>query len=136
MKFPLLLFFLGACLPLSAQTDSSPYIKSIFFGGGSYYIDGQQVQELNDWLDGFPGLEGYDIIINSHTDDIGSHEYNQWLSDRRSDAVLRLLLQRGLPPDIISRKSFGEEDPLYDNATWEGKLGNRRADVILIPPSS
>ena len=130
--FAALLYF----SPTKAQTGEPPYIKSIFFGGGSYYIDGQQIKELNEWLDGFPGLEGYNILIHSHTDNIGSLEYNQRLSQMRSRAVIRVLEFRGLDPTTISKEDFGELNPVYDNSTWEGKLSNRRADVILIPPNT
>ena len=137
MKTGLFIFaFLLHFIPVDAQTGKPPYIKSIFFGGGSYYIDGIQIRDLNDWLDGFPGLEGYNILIHSHTDNIGSLEYNQWLSNMRSDAVIRVLQQRGLRPETISKEDFGELNPVYDNSTWEGKLRNRRADVILIPPNT
>ncbi len=123
-------------LPIKAQTGEPPFVKSIFFGGGSYYIDGRQIKELNEWLDGFPGLEGYDILIHSHTDNIGTLEYNQWLSQMRSDEAVRVLQQRGLRPETISKEDFGELNPVYDNATWEGKYKNRRVDIILKPPNS
>ena len=134
----IILFLIASIQLISthAQTGEPPFIKSIFFGGGSYYIDSRQTQELNEWLDGFPGLEGYNIIINSHTDNIGSIEYNKRLSEWRTESVLRILENRGLARETISRESFGEENPVYDNATWEGKLHNRRADVILIPPNT
>ena len=121
---------------ISAQNDDPAFIKSIYFGGGSHYIDGRQIQELNEWLDKFPGLEGYDILIHSHTDDIGSLEYNKRLSEMRSHAVIRVLEQRGLRPETINKEDFGELSPVFDNSTWEGKLKNRRADVILIPPNT
>lgn len=121
---------------LIAQQKNHAISKSIFFGGGNYYIDQQQVLELNDWLDKFPGLEGYDILIHSHTDDIGSLEYNQWLSQMRTNSVIRELAKRGLVPETISKEDFGELNPVYDNETWEGKLKNRRSDIILIPPNT
>lgn len=137
MKTAILLLIASLYLfPAKSQTGEPPFIKSIFFGGGSYYIDSRQIQELNEWLDGFPGLEGYNIIINSHTDNIGSLEYNKRLSIMRTEAVLNILERRGLGRETISREDFGEENPIYDNATWEGKLHNRRADVILIPPNT
>ena len=121
---------------LSAQFGGTQNIKSIYFGGGSYYIDQQQIQELHEFLEGIDGLEQYTIIVHSHTDNIGSLEYNQWLSNMRSNATIRALKGWGIPPEIISTDNFGELNPVYDNSTWDGKLRNRRADVILIPPSS
>jgi outer membrane protein OmpA-like peptidoglycan-associated protein len=123
-------------LPAKSQEEQKPQlIKSIFFGGGSYYIDYQQVQDLYDFLDSIDGLEQYDIIIHSHTDNIGSIEFNELLSKMRSKAVLQQILEKGIPSEMISIRDFGELNPLYDNATWEGKLSNRRVDVILKPPS-
>jgi len=124
------------CLTANSQDEEThPLIKSIFFGGGSYYIDYQQVQELYDFLDSIDGLEQYDIIIHSHTDNIGSIEFNNLLSKMRSRAVLQQIIDKGIPSEMISIKDFGELNPLYDNATWKGKLSNRRVDVILKPPS-
>ena len=113
---------------------AEPYlIKSIYFGGGSYYIDGQQIQELNEFLDGIPNIEQYEINVHGHTDNIGSREYNKWLSEMRSDAVFQRLLLKDIPADIILIQDFGEDNPLYDNKTWQGKLHNRRVDVIIKP---
>ena len=136
MKTFLLLLFLTPALLISAPAEDEQLMKSIFFGGGSYYIDSRQYQELNEWLDGFPGLEGYDIIVVSHTDDIGSVEYNQWLSRLRSESILRVLEERGIRRETVAKQDNGELNPDFDNSTWEGKLNNRRADVILIPPNS
>ncbi len=131
------LFFIIALLPLRAQDEDAPYhIFSIYFGGGSYYIDNSQAQELNDWLDRFPHLEDYEISVHSHTDDIGSKEYNAWLSRNRSEAAIRKLMQRGILREQISIEDFGELNPIYDNSTWEGKLKNRRVDIILKPIST
>ena len=116
------------------KKEGPPYIKSIFFGGGNYYIDDQQKQELNDFLDSIDGLEQYQVMVTSHTDTIGSLEYNQWLSNMRSNSTIQLLELRGIPEAAIIRKDYGELNPDFDNSTWKGKLQNRRADVVLIPP--
>ena len=134
MKPILTLLLIAALLPLCAQDEEAPYhIFSIYFGGGSHYIDGQQAQELSQWLKQFPNLEDYDISVHSHTDDIGSKEYNDWLSRNRSEAAIRKLMENGVLPDQISIEDFGELNPVYDNSTWEGKLKNRRVDIILKP---
>lgn len=134
MKPILTVLFAIALLPLTAQEEEAPYhIFSIYFGGGSHYIDGQQAQELNRWLRQFPNLEDYEISVHSHTDDIGSKEYNAWLSRNRSEAAIRKLMDNGVLPEQISVEDFGELNPVYDNSTWEGKLKNRRVDIILKP---
>lgn len=109
------------------------YLFSIYFGGGSYYISPDQEQGLVEWLNSIPEVENHAISIHGHTDDIGSYEYNQWLSHMRCQATLQRLVEYGLDPDTISIEDFGELNPVYDNATWEGKLKNRRVDVIIRP---
>ncbi|MTB51482.1 OmpA family protein [Lewinella sp. W8] len=141
MSFPqrsVLLFSLclGFAVSLSAQTStSSPTDEdrmiSIFFGGGSYYIDGVQAQRLREFLDEIPALEGYEIEVQGHTDDIGNRAYNLRLSEFRARAVIDLLHQYPIPPEIIDMVPLGEDAPSFDNATWNGKLNNRRVDVIL-----
>jgi len=120
---------------LQAQQEGSGgrQIFSIYFGGGSWYIDAEQSVELSQWLEGFPDIKNYSISIHGHTDDIGSVAYNQMLARRRCQATLRKLLEEGIPRDIIHIEEFGENNPVYDNATWEGKLKNRRVDVIIRP---
>ncbi len=137
MKYFLpLFFFLSSSALIAQQIEEelpSYYIFSIYFGGGSYYIDSGQKQELYEWLDGIPRIEEHAISIHSHTDDIGSKEYNDWLSKMRSESALRKLLEKGIPGDIITIEDFGELNPVYDNSTWEGKLKNRRVDIIIRP---
>ncbi|HEX6223952.1 MAG TPA: OmpA family protein [Chryseolinea sp.] len=109
--------------------------KSIFFGGGSYYVDEVQIEELYDWLDSIPNLmEKYDIHLISHTDPIGGKEYNDWLSRMRSEAVQQIILNRGdISERRITIKDWGLENPVYSNTSYDGMQMNRRVDVILYP---
>ena len=126
----LLLFPLSS---LSQEEGPAYYIKSIFFGGGSYYIDQEQVQDLYDFIDEIPGIENFEILIQSHTDNIGSLEYNQYLSRMRSESAFQKLLEKGIAKEMMLIEDFGEQNPYFDNNTWEGKLKNRRVDVIIRP---
>jgi len=117
---------------LHAQEEEPEYfIFSIYFGGGSYYIDQEQSQELSKWLEDIPNLDMHSISIHGHTDDIGSMEYNKRLSQMRCLSAKEKLLFNGIPSEQISIAEFGEENPVYDNSTWEGKLKNRRVDIII-----
>ncbi len=135
MRTPLLLLSLLFLLPLSATAQSSPadqdHVISIFFGGGSYYVTPEQRGRLKEFLDGIPNIEGYEIEIQGHTDDIGNRAYNLRLSDFRARAVRDRLLSYPLPPEMMQMLPLGEDAPSYDNGTWDGKLSNRRVDVIL-----
>ncbi|MCI5082345.1 MAG: OmpA family protein [Saprospiraceae bacterium] len=116
------------------KEEADPYyIYSIYFGGGSYYIDDEQSQGLSEWLKTIPYIDDSEISIHSHTDNIGSKRYNEWLSKMRSNAAWKRLLEEGIPPEFMSIEDFGELNPVYDNDTWEGKLKNRRVDIIIKP---
>jgi outer membrane protein OmpA-like peptidoglycan-associated protein len=108
--------------------------KSIYFDGGSWYIDDFQVQELTHWIDSIPNLlDKYEIQLISHTDPIGGKEYNEWLSQMRSESVYKILIDQDIPEKKISVKDWGLENPVYQNDSWRGRIMNRRVDVILHP---
>lgn len=108
--------------------------KSIYFGGGSYSIDDEQISMLSDWLDSIPNLlEKYQIQLISHTDPVGGREFNEWLSKMRSHAVYQLLRQKDIPDQFITVKDWGFENPVYSNRSYQGMRLNRRVDVILYP---
>ena len=115
-----------------AQKPLELKIKSVLFGGGSYYIDEEQGQDLIDFLEG-EMLENYEIHIHSHTDNVGSIEFNKRLSQMRSWATKQLLISKNLPKEKIFIKDHGLENPEFDNSTWRGRAQNRRVDVVLFP---
>lgn len=106
---------------------------SIYFGGGDYSIDEFQAGQLHHWLDSIPDLNKYEIHLISHTDPIGGKEYNEWLSQMRSETVKQLLLQKQIPEHKISIKDWGLDNAVYTNRTRNGMRMNRRVDVILFP---
>jgi outer membrane protein OmpA-like peptidoglycan-associated protein len=108
--------------------------KSIYFGGGSYDIDEIQIEELSNWLDSIPNLlDKYEIELISHTDPIGGKRFNEWLSKMRSEAVFDILINKSIPDQIIHIKDWNYDNPIYSNDSWEGRIMNRRVDVIVRP---
>ncbi|MEQ9403508.1 MAG: OmpA family protein [Cyclobacteriaceae bacterium] len=133
LLFVLLLAF-GLCQAQGEHVGEKGYIlKSIYFGGGSYYIDEVQVGELKHLVDSIPNLREYTITIHSHTDNIGGAAYNEWLSQMRSESVIQELLLSEFSLNQIQIKDFGQFNPVYDNSTWEGRFRNRRVDIIFWP---
>ena len=129
------LFFLltFTSVSLSAQKNEGQLIKSIYFGGGRRHIDSYQIQELYHFIDSLPGAMNYSISIHSHTDDIGGAEFNQRLSELRSRSTLKVLLNKGYSREVIEIKDFGMYNPVFDNNTLEGRIKNRRVDIIFWP---
>lgn len=135
MRYTFLLVF-GICsmVAIAQENSTEPQlIKSIYFGGGSYFIDGYQIQELEEFIKSVEGIQNYSITIHSHTDNIGSVEYNQRLSELRSEAAISELLKFAISLERMEIKDFGKYNPVYDNSTLEGRLRNRRVDIILWP---
>lgn len=125
---------LWVCTTTLAFCQKDEIRKSIYFDGGSYYIDDFQASDLGDWLDSIPNLlDKYEIQLISHTDPIGGVHYNQWLSRMRSEAVFQLLILKDIPEEKIKIKDWGLENPVYDNASISGRVMNRRVDVIIRP---
>lgn len=128
-----LFFILTIACTSVASAQQEEIRMSIYFGGGSYYIDSEQANGLFQWLDSIPSLDKYEIHLISHTDPIGGKQYNEWLSQMRSEAVRDLLLQKAVPEHKISIKDWGLDNAVYSNRTRQGMRMNRRVDVILYP---
>jgi outer membrane protein OmpA-like peptidoglycan-associated protein len=128
-----LFFILTIAYSTAAFAQQDEIRISIYFGGGSYDIDSEQANQLYHWLDSIPSLDKYEIHLISHTDPIGGKQYNEWLSQMRSEAVRELLLQKEVPDHKISIKDWGLDNAVYSNRTWQGMRMNRRVDVILYP---
>ncbi|QSE96416.1 OmpA family protein [Fulvivirga lutea] len=124
------------CIALAAQGQDSLIRKSIYFGGGSYYIDEYQGDEIIDFLNSIDDLTKYEIVLFSHTDNIGGKQYNEWLSHMRSEAVKYELIQFGIREEEIDIRAFGQDNPLYSNKSSDGRVMNRRVDIILVPITS
>jgi peptidoglycan-associated lipoprotein len=72
------------------------------------------------------------VTIEGHTDSIGTVEYNLALGERRANSVRDYLVQRGIMNMRLMTVSYGEERPIADNATAQGRAMNRRAHLVVI----
>jgi outer membrane protein OmpA-like peptidoglycan-associated protein len=71
------------------------------------------------------------IKIAGHTDSQGKAQSNLILSKKRAEAVRDFLVQRGVNTDNIIVQYFGEEKPIADNNTAEGRQKNRRVEMAV-----
>ena len=69
------------------------------------------------------------MTVSGYTDNVGSADSNMRLSKERADAVEGNLEHMGIAPDRITAQGFGEENPIADNSTAEGRQTNRRVSV-------
>ena len=71
------------------------------------------------------------VIVEGHTDSVGSREYNMLLSERRAEAVREFLVEQGVEAERISVEGLGPDFPIAENSDEAGRQRNRRVDVIL-----
>jgi OOP family OmpA-OmpF porin len=71
------------------------------------------------------------VEVAGHTSITGPAEYNQNLSERRARSVADYLISTGLAADRFTVRGYGEEEPIADNATREGRAKNRRVELRI-----
>lgn len=104
----------------------------VLFSFGKADLSAGAVRNL-DKITGF--LEKHpdrNLLIEGHTDSIGSDEFNQALSQKRADAVKEALVGKGIVPDRIATKGYGKQFPVAGNDTESGRQMNRRVEVVIL----
>lgn len=71
------------------------------------------------------------ILIEGHTDNVGTDEMNRVLSAQRANAVKTWLVARGIPSALLTTRGRGETSPLAPNDTAAGRQKNRRVDIRI-----
>jgi outer membrane protein OmpA-like peptidoglycan-associated protein len=74
---------------------------------------------------------GTRVVIEGHTDSVGSDDYNLALSERRAQSVAAALSARGVPADRIDSKGLGKAYPVASNDTQAGRQQNRRVEIVF-----
>jgi outer membrane protein OmpA-like peptidoglycan-associated protein len=102
-----------------------------------FAFDSAELQEggeaaLDDLAAGIDNMtEVNSISVAGYTDSTGPEDYNMGLSERRAETVKDFLVSKGIPADSIETKGYGENNPVADNSTREGRAENRRAVVAV-----
>lgn len=71
------------------------------------------------------------VVVEGHTDNVGTEEYNQSLSERRAENVMNFLSEQGVAATRLTAIGYGLSRPVSDNETKEGRAKNRRVDLIV-----
>jgi len=108
-------------------------LPGIAFESNQYNVNPEcydVVQEVANAISAYPDAR---ILIEGHTDDVGSESYNMNLSSARANAVLTHLVETfQIDPRRLSATGYGESRPIADNTTEEGRQKNRRVEIILL----
>lgn len=87
--------------------------------------------QLDTLMDKLRNADVVSIKVIGHTDSKGSDAYNQALSERRANSVAAYLLSQGLAPNKLTSEGRGENEPVADNTTDEGRADNRRVELHI-----
>ena len=115
------------------ESDRIRIKGNILFETGSATIQKQSLKLLDEVatvLERNPELGP--VLIEGHTDDIGSDALNLSLSQRRAQSVMNYLVSKGIDASRLRAKGFGETKPIANNATPLGRAKNRRVEFRLI----
>ncbi len=88
----------------------------------------EDLAKLSGIVLNYPSLR---LTIEGYTDNTGSAEINQTLSEQRANAVRDYLVNQGLDAGSLSAQGLGMNNPVADNSTAEGRQKNRRVEIIV-----
>lgn len=111
--------------------EESITIHNIFFDYDKYELKPESYYELDRFLQFYSQLGNKELIIEGHTDNIGSAKYNLELSNKRAQAVSDYFVLKGINPKFISIKPFGATRPVAPNDTEANREKNRRVEIRL-----
>ena len=72
------------------------------------------------------------ILVEGHTDKLGSEKTNQWLSEKRATSVKQYLLKKGINANRVEIKGFGSSKPAYSYNNSDINELNRRIEIVII----
>ncbi|MBU0488861.1 MAG: OmpA family protein, partial [Bacteroidetes bacterium] len=107
-------------------------LKNLVFKTNSSSLEKESYEELYmliEYLMEFPETK---ITITGYTDNAGSVNYNQKLSEKRAKAVADFLIKNNIRERRITYFGKGVENPIDSNETEEGRMNNRRVEILVL----
>ncbi len=122
-----------SCQAAKAAPKEVLVLKGVNFAFNSAVLTPESKKILDEdrtvaRLKGAPDMR---VEVAGHTDNIGSAEYNQKLSERRAQAVVDYLVSTGVDPNRLKAVGYGKTKPIASNKTEEGRAQNRRVELQI-----
>ena len=105
--------------------------QNVYFETAEAEILPQSFPLLNQVAQILQDNPSMEIRIEGHTDSVGSHAYNQRLSENRAASVRQYLIERGIDSSRMTSEGHSFDRPIDDNATPEGRAANRRVEIHI-----
>jgi outer membrane protein OmpA-like peptidoglycan-associated protein len=108
--------------------------SGVYFDTAKYNINAASQVNLDKLSAILKEYVDTNVLVVGHTDSVGSDESNMLLSQRRANAVTTYFtVTKGLSQGRFTTNWFGEQTPVADNATAEGRAKNRRVNIAIVP---
>lgn len=107
-------------------------LGDVLFETGQATLMSGAKRALDKLVDFLAENEERKVLIEGHTDNVGSTIYNIDLSLRRAEAVSNVLKEKGIDEDRIVTKGYGEQYPVTGNISASGKQQNRRVEIVIL----
>jgi len=122
------LSFVDSTTKKSYETVNLPNVQ--FYTNSDVLLpsSAKELQQLAEYL---VKNDSLNATVFGHTDDVGESESNLRLSQRRAESVRNFLSSLGISPDRLTARGMGDSQPKADNSKDEGRLMNRRVEVVL-----
>lgn len=85
------------------------------------------IEQITEMMKANPALK---VSIEGHTDNVGTPASNKTLSESRAKAVVEALVAKGIERTRLTSKGWGQDKPVADNKTEEGRAQNRRVEIV------
>ena len=102
------------------------------FSTGQSVIESKYFSLLKQVIEALQVFPGAEVVVEGHTDSFGGDALNLRISQQRADAVMEYI-KANMAIDTISSTGFGESRPVASNETDNGRLKNRRIDLLIKP---
>jgi len=106
-------------------------VDPVYFNFDRSELRPEGIAALDAFVAKLGDCKNYEVVVNGHTCSIGSTRYNQALSERRAQSVVKYLLTKGLNNAFVGSKGYGETQPAVPNTTKVNREKNRRAEIDL-----
>jgi len=107
------------------------FASGLLFDVGSYQLRNQTQANIIELAKILKKYEDTVILVEGHTDDRGTEEYNVTLSENRARSVYNLLTKQDVSGRRITVIGYGESQPVATNSTAEGRQTNRRVEIAI-----
>ncbi|MBB6461311.1 OmpA family protein [Flammeovirga kamogawensis] len=107
-------------------------LNNIFFDSNKFDLEDKsnvELQRIIEFMQNNPTLK---VEISGHTDNIGTDKYNVDLSQKRAEAVVNYLIDKGVPKSNLVAKGYGKSKPVASNDTELGRQKNRRIEFEIL----